>query len=86
MALQMEAGASVERVIEGARPQVHFSRKPKLTAALRAQPAARILKAMLAVDEAMLAARRSAPLAEAICERTVLQVAQQAAAGRRRGR
>jgi DNA polymerase-3 subunit delta len=86
MALQVEAGASVDRVIDGARPQVHFSRKPKLSAALRALPAGRVLKAMLAVDEAILAARRSASLAQAICERTVLQVAQQAAAGRRRGR
>lgn len=84
MALQVEAGSSVERVIDGARPQVHFSRKPKLTAALRSLSAARILKAMLAVDEAVLAGRRNAPLSQAICERVVLQVAQQAQGGRRR--
>lgn len=85
LALQVESGTSVERAIDGARPQIHFSRKPKLTAALRALSSARILKAMLAVDEAVLAGRRNAALAEAICERTVLQVAQLAQTRRRAG-
>ena len=42
---------------------VHFSRKPKLEKALRAFDPARCLKALLAVDEAVLAARRNAALA-----------------------
>ncbi|MDQ0505426.1 DNA polymerase III subunit delta [Xanthobacter agilis] len=83
MTLHVAAGQSPERVIESARPAVHFSRKPKLERALRGFDPARCLKALLAVDEAVLAARRNAALAPAICERTVLQVAQ--LAGRRRG-
>lgn len=83
MALQVEGGSTPERVIEGARPQVHFSRKPRLTAALRAWSAPRLLKALLAVDDAILAGRRNAPLSDAICERAVIQVSQQAGAGRR---
>lgn len=79
MALQMEGGLSADRVVEKARPQIHFSRRPRIEKALRAFGAERCLKAMLAVDEAILAARRNAALAPAICERTVLQVAQQAA-------
>lgn len=82
MTLAVAAGASPEHVIGNARPQVHFSRKPKLEKALRALDPDRCLKAMLAVDDAVLAARRNAALASAICERAVLQVAQQA--GRRR--
>ena len=54
----------------------------KLEKALRALDPDRCMKALLAVDDAVLAARRNAPLAPAICERVVLQVAQQA--GRRR--
>lgn len=83
MTLQVAAGQSPERVIDSARPMVHFSRKPKLEKALRAFDPARCLKALLAVDEAVLAARRNAALGPAICERAVLQVAQ--LGGRRRG-
>lgn len=82
MALAVAAGSSPEQVMGSARPQVHFSRKPKLEKALRALDPDRCLKAILAVDDAVLAARRNAALAPAICERVVLQVAQQA--GRRR--
>lgn len=82
MALAVAAGSSPEHVIGNARPQVHFSRKPKLEKALRVLDADRCLKAMLAVDDAILAARRNGTLAPSICERAVLQVAQQA--GRRR--
>lgn len=78
MTVQVAAGASPDQVIGSQRPQVHFSRKPKLEKALRALDPDRCLKAMLAVDEAVLAARRNAALAPAICERVVLQVAQQA--------
>lgn len=83
MTLHVAAGQSPERVIDGARPAVHFSRKPKLEKALRGFDPDRCLKALLAVDEAVLAGRRHAALAPAICERAVLQVAQLAA--RRRG-
>ncbi|MGQ3675879.1 DNA polymerase III subunit delta [Xanthobacter sp. TB0139] len=83
MALQVEAGLPPERAVEKARPMVHFSRKPKLEKALRVLSADRCAKLMLAVDEAILSGRRNAPLAPSICERVVLQVAQQAARRRR---
>lgn len=82
MALAVASGSSPEQVVGGARPPVHFSRRPRLEKALRGLDPERCLKALLAVDEAVLAARRNAALAPAICERAVLQVAQQA--GRRR--
>lgn len=82
MALQVASGASAEQVVNSARPQVHFSRKPKLEKALRALDPDRCMKALLAVDDAVLAGRRNAGLSPAICERVVLQVAQ--LAGRRR--
>lgn len=79
MTLAVASGASPDQVVGSARPPVHFSRKPRMEKALRALDPDRCLKAMLAVDDAVLAARRNAPLAPAICERVVLQVAQQAA-------
>lgn len=75
LALAVAAGSSPQRAVEGARPPVHFSRKPKLEKALNALDPDRCLKALLAVDEAVLAARRNSALAPALCERTVLQVA-----------
>jgi DNA polymerase-3 subunit delta len=82
MTLAVAGGSSPESVVGSARPPVHFSRKPKLEKALRGLDPDRCMKALLAVDDAVLAARRNATLAPAICERVVLQVAQQA--GRRR--
>lgn len=82
MTLAVAGGSSPETVVGSARQPVHFSRKPKLEKALRGLDPDRCMKALLAVDDAVLAARRNAPLAPAICERVVLQVAQQA--GRRR--
>ncbi len=75
MALAVAAGSTIERVIDQARPMVHFSRKSKVERALRGLTPDRCLKAILAVDEAILAARRNAALGEAIAERAVLQVA-----------
>lgn len=83
MTLAVASGASPDQVVGSARPPVHFSRKAKMEKALRALDPERCMKALLAVDDAVLAARRNAPLASAICERVVLQVAQQAGRGRR---
>lgn len=75
MALAVQSGTSIERVIEQARPVVHFSRKPLLQKALRGLSADQCLRALLMSDEAILTARRSAPLAQTITERCVLQIA-----------
>ncbi|OZA00938.1 MAG: DNA polymerase III subunit delta [Rhizobiales bacterium 17-65-6] len=75
MALAVEAGGSIDRVIDQQKPAVHFSRKPHLERALRSLSAGQCLRALLMVDEAILSCRRNAPLAEAICERALLQIA-----------
>lgn len=80
MSLAVENGASIEKVIDQQKPAVHFSRKPHLERALRTFSAGQCLRALLMVDEAILACRRNAALGDAICERAVLQIA-----GRRKG-
>ncbi|WP_428032161.1 DNA polymerase III subunit delta [Ancylobacter sp.] len=81
MRLGIEAGGSVERAIEGARPALHFRRKPLIEKALRGWTAARLEMALFALDDALLAARRSAALGPALAERALLQVAGQARRG-----
>ncbi len=76
MALAVAAGGAPGRVVEQARPPVHFSRKGKMEAALRRIGPDACLRLLLLVDDAVLAGRRNAALSAAICERTVLQVAQ----------
>lgn len=72
--LAADAG-SIERAIESARPAIHFRRKPLIEKALRSWSAARLEAALLALDDALLAARRNATLGPAIAERALLQVA-----------
>lgn len=81
MRLSIEAGGSVERVVEGARPAIHFRRKPFIEKALRGWTVARLETALFALDDALLAARRNAALGPAIAERALLQVAGQARRG-----
>ncbi|ADH91071.1 DNA polymerase III, delta subunit [Ancylobacter novellus DSM 506] len=78
--LAADAG-SIERAIESARPAIHFRRKPLIEKALRSWSAARLEAALLALDDALLAARRNAALGPAIAERALLQVAGQARRG-----
>ncbi|MFH1556202.1 MAG: DNA polymerase III subunit delta [Pseudomonadota bacterium] len=75
MALAVEGGSSIERVIDQARPAVHFSRKPLVDKALRAFTPDRCLRAILTVDEAVLACRRNAAMAQPITERVLLNLA-----------
>ncbi|MFD2032647.1 hypothetical protein ACFSKM_24785 [Ancylobacter dichloromethanicus] len=81
MRLGVEAGGSVERAVEGARPAIHFRRKPLIEKALRNWSVARLETALFALDDALLAARRNATLGPAIAERALLQVAGQARRG-----
>lgn len=81
MRLGIEAGGSVERAVEGARPAIHFRRKPLIEKALRSWSAARLEAALFALDDALLAARRNAALGPAVAERALLQVAGQARRG-----
>ncbi|MCK0197504.1 DNA polymerase III subunit delta [Ancylobacter sp. 6x-1] len=81
MRLQVEAGTAAERVIEGIRPAVHFRRKPLVERALKSWNTARLRTALLALDDALLGARRNAGLGPAIAERALLQLAIQARRG-----
>lgn len=79
--LVVEGGLSVDRAIEGARPSIHFRRKPLVEAALRAWTSARLGIAFVALDDALLAARRNAALAPSIAERALLSLASNARRG-----
>lgn len=79
--LNVEGGAGVERAVESARPAIHFRRKAQVEAALRSWTAARLATAFVALDEALLAARRNATLAPSIAERALLNLASAARRG-----
>ena len=81
MRLSVEAGGSAERAIEGARPAIHFRRKPLVEKALRSWSLARLEAALLTLDDALLAARRNAALGPAIAERALFQLATAARRG-----
>lgn len=74
MRLGVEGGSSAERMIEGARPAIHFRRKPLIEKALRAWSTERLENALLNLDDALLAARRNAGLGPSIAERALFQL------------
>ena len=73
--INVEAGASPDRAVESVRPAIHFRRKPLMEKALRTWTTRRLEGALIAIDDALLAARRNAPLGAAIAERALLQLA-----------
>jgi DNA polymerase-3 subunit delta len=75
MRLSVEEGQSTNGVIEGARPPIHFRRKPLIEAALRAWTAARLREAMGALSDALLETRRQPQLADAIAQRALMTLA-----------
>jgi DNA polymerase III subunit delta len=75
MKLAVEAGDSIEFAMKRGAPPVHFSREKQVGAALRAWTPARLLRAMAQLAEASLEARRNAPLADTIAQRTLLSIA-----------
>jgi DNA polymerase-3 subunit delta len=75
MRLAIDAGDPVDIAMQRGAPPVHFSRHKAVGEALRAWSAARLLRAMAQLAEASLDTRRSAALAEAIAQRTLLSIA-----------
>jgi DNA polymerase-3 subunit delta len=73
--IAIEAGASPDAALDGARPPVHFTRRPLVEAALKAWTAARLERAMGQLAEAALAARRQSVLVEAIVHRALISIA-----------
>jgi len=75
MRLALDGGDSFEFVMQRGAPPVHFSRTQLVGEALRAWSAPRLLRAMAQLAEASLEARRNAPLADPIAQRTLLALA-----------
>jgi len=75
MRLAIDAGDAIEFVMKRGAPPVHFTRAKAVGEALRVWSAPRLLRAMAQLAEASLDARRNAPLAEAIAQRTLLSIA-----------
>ena len=75
MKLAADAGAGIESAMKRGAPPVHFTREKLVGEALRTWTPARLLRAMQQLADASLDARRNAPLAEAIAQRTLLSIA-----------
>ena len=75
MKLAVEGGDSIEFAMKRGAPPVHFTRERKVGDALRDWSPARLVGIMEKLAEASLDARRNAPLAEAIAQRTLLSIA-----------
>ena len=75
MKLAVDAGDSIDFAMKRGAPPVHFSRANAVGAALRLWTAPRLVHVMTQLAEASLEARRNAPLAEAIAQRTLLSIA-----------
>jgi DNA polymerase-3 subunit delta len=75
MKLAVEGGDSIDTAMKRGAPPVHFTRANAVGEALRTWSPAQFLRAMQQLAEASLEARRNAPLAEAIAQRTLLSIA-----------
>ena len=75
MKLAVEDGDSIEWAMKRGAPPVHFTRERKVGDALRVWSPARLVRTMEKLAEASLDARRNAPLAESIAQRTLLSIA-----------
>ncbi len=75
MKLAVEDGDSIEWAMKRGAPPVHFTRERKVGDALRVWSPARLVRTMEQLAEASLDARRNAPLAESIAQRTLLSIA-----------
>lgn len=75
MRIAVEDGGSITGAIEGARPPIHFRRKPAIESALRAWTAAKLGDAMQALGDALLQTRVQANLADAIAQRALMSLA-----------
>lgn len=80
--LAVEGGQSAAAVIENVRPQIHFSRKPLVEAALKSWSGEKLAQAMQQIARAVLDTRRQPMLADAIAHRCLMTLA---ATARRKG-
>jgi DNA polymerase-3 subunit delta len=75
MRVVVDDGLSITGAIEGARPPVHFRRKPSIEAALRAWTAPKLADAMNALADALLQTRLQANLSDSIAQRALMTLA-----------
>jgi DNA polymerase-3 subunit delta len=75
MKLAVDGGDSIEFAMQRGAPPVHFTRQKLVGDALRLWTPTRLVRVMQQLAEASLDARRNAPLAEAIAQRTLLSLA-----------
>jgi DNA polymerase-3 subunit delta len=75
MRAAIEDGQPIAGAVEGARPPIHFKRKPSIEAALRVWTAAKLLDAMSALADALLQTRQQSSLADTIAQRTLMTLA-----------
>jgi DNA polymerase III subunit delta len=80
--LGVDAGGTVDRALQAFVPPVHFRRRSAVEAGIAAWTAPRLERVVAQLAEAALETRRRANLADAIAERALLVIAQQA---RKRG-
>lgn len=75
MRAAIDDGQSITGAVEGARPPIHFKRKPAIETALRVWTGAKLLDAMSALADALLQTRLQSNLAETIAHRTLMTLA-----------
>ena len=80
LAALVERGEPVERVIERARPPIHFRRKSSVGAELRLWSAARAAQALTRLLEAEIACKTTGWPARALCREALFAVCAEAAA------
>jgi DNA polymerase-3 subunit delta len=73
--LAVEGGQSATAVIENVRPQIHFSRRPLIEAALKSWNGERLAQAMQQLACAVLDTRRQPMLADTIAHRCLMTLA-----------
>jgi DNA polymerase-3 subunit delta len=78
MRLAVEAGDTPDFAMQRGAPPVHFSRHDLVGQALRLWSAPRLLRVMSQLADASLEARRNQPLATAIAQRALLNIAMNA--------
>jgi DNA polymerase-3 subunit delta len=76
--LAIDAGGDIGSALLRFRPPIHFTRRPRVEAALRKWTAARLEQAMLDLARAAFEARARPALADAIAGRALLMLAQSA--------
>lgn len=80
---QVDEGRSARSVVESAGPPIHFRRKDAVERCLGRWRSDRLMDAVTRLADAVASGRKSAAIGEALAERALLAIAQEAARGAR---